>query len=252
MKEDLERYLAGKPVKARGYGYSFHFLLNPKMAIATVAIVFLLLGIFISKLSVSRENIIKENATIEKNKISEKDIKKIEPKPNETKHIPDPSPEVAAPVKPNIERGVWAEFSHPQKSVLKKHAKGLWYIPYRSSLPTDRSGNFLILPVNSCIVFSFDLPEIKKDEYKIKLEIEHLTSMDDSIPGKHRPGFSPISIEVNGKILEKGFNPNDGGPITTSWYIQGHANKGNNIITIKPYIKYTTHYWLSSIRILLE
>lgn len=166
------------------------------------------------------------------------------PKPVEKVSLPKPK-------KPALPKGVWAEFVYNQSPECSPRMK-FQYNPHIELWPVDMNCKCVVLPIDFCFMFSFILPEFPL-ENKVFLKIENLSAADDSIKGQNKPGYSPVSIEINGALLEKSYHPKSWGLVEKIWTIDSFLIKGENFIVIKPVKpEYRTVYYLHSARIILE
>ena len=108
-------------------------------------------------------------------------------------------------------------------------------------------GNSWIMnqPGASFIEMRFNQPKQfdNKDVYSsANLKMVHLTSM--AYP---YPGYSPVSIALNGHLIADNHSPDSGNYLTENWDVMQYMNDGDNVLRIDFKHGARTNYWVHSI-----
>jgi len=143
--------------------------------------------------------------------------------------------------------GCTIDFSHPEIVTAGCPRTGV-----TTGVATDYNAQFgkswvLHDPGNSFIEIVLD--QAKKygqdDIYtEAYLKVIHLTSMDGS-----DPGYSPVTISLNGNKIAENYSPPSGNYMEDHWKVTDHMADGENRIRIDFDCDATTNYWIQRLEL---
>lgn len=147
-----------------------------------------------------------------------------------------------------VSRAVFSIFSNPEIQCSHMSITPTSNFSYNNTFPSMFGGTWRITAPGGGFTGTFTVPT----DGQYDLVVTHGSSYNDLL---HRPGYSPVTIQVNSKTVVQGYDPAAHHPgvhdmPTDRWLIFAHA--GQNTLQWTYDAHGTTHYWIHGIVIQSE